>query len=71
MGLGTQMAAGVFVFTALGWWIDRRLGRGGQAFTLAGILLGFVYCGYELWKVIRRIQAEDEARRKDKGPPHA
>jgi len=50
--LGLNMAAGIVVFTGLGYLIDEKRG-GGQAFTLAGIFLGLFYCAYEVWKVIR------------------
>jgi len=58
LSFGTTFAAGMAVFTALGWWIDRKRG-GGQAFTLAGIFAGLFYGGYELWKLVRAIQDED------------
>ena len=56
MGFGLNFAAGVAVFTALGWWIDSRRG-GGQAFTLAGVFLGFAYGGYELWKLVKMLNS--------------
>lgn len=65
IAFGTQFAAGMAFFTAIGWWIDQRRAEGSQAFTLAGIFLGLFYGGYELWKLIRAIQAEDA--KKDDG----
>jgi ATP synthase protein I len=60
LSLGTTMAAGMIVFAALGWWIDKR--RGGGAFwTVCGLLLGFATGIYEAWKAIR--QLDDAGRR--------
>ncbi len=59
LGLGTQLLAGFVVFTWLGWWLDRRRG-GGSAFTLAGILMAFLYGGYEVWKLVRALNRESD-----------
>ena len=66
LAFGTQFAAGMALFSALGWWVDHRRAEGSQAFTLLGIFLGLFYGGYELWKLIRAIQAA-EANPKDSG----
>jgi hypothetical protein len=52
--LGTNLAVGMAVFAAGGYWIDQKRGGGG-AFTLAGIFLGLFYGGYEVWKLIKRL----------------
>lgn len=57
LGLGSQLTAGFVVFTWLGWWVDHRRGEG-SAYTLVGILLAFVYGGYEVWKLIRALNRE-------------
>ncbi len=57
MSLGINMGAGMAVFTYLGYYIDQKRG-GGQAFTLGGIFLGLFYCGYEVWKIVRK-QSEE------------
>lgn len=57
LGLGSQLTAGFVVFTWLGWWVDHRLG-GGSTCTLIGILLAFVYGGYEVWKLVRALNRE-------------
>lgn len=54
VGLGLQLAVGMVVFAGGGYWLDRKRG-GGVAFTLVGVALGLVYCGYECWKVVRQI----------------
>ena len=55
MGLGVQLVAGMIAFTWLGWWVDQRRG-GGSACTLAGIFLGLLYMGYEVWKLVRQVR---------------
>lgn len=51
--LGLNIAAGMFVFTVLGIWLDQK--QGSQIWTIIGIFLGLFYAGYEIWKVIRDI----------------
>ena len=61
IALGTNMAAGMAVFSFLGYWIDKwRGGSGAGPWTLAGMFLGLLYGGYEVWKVVRLL---------DKGAP--
>lgn len=57
VGFGIQFAVGMALFSWLGWKLDQRRG-GGQAFTLLGVFLGLGYGGYELWKLIRLLNAE-------------
>lgn len=58
ISLGTNLAVGMAVFASLGYFIDKRTG-GGSLFTLMGIFLGLFYGAYEVWKTIRRINAEE------------
>ena len=44
---------------------DRWLGTG-RVFTAVGIVLGFVAAGRETWRIIRRVQKEEE---REPGPP--
>ena len=60
--LGFDIAAGVGLFTALGYWLDRRRG-GGQRWTLIGLGLGVLYAGYEFWKAIRQIEEQERNRK--------
>ncbi len=60
IGLGSQLAVGMAVFAGLGYWLDHRQGGDGTAFTLSGIFLGLLYGGYEVWKVVRLLQAESK-----------
>ena len=46
------MAVGMGVFTYLGYRIGRKSGHS-QEGALAGVFLGLLYCGYEVWKQIR------------------
>ncbi len=59
--LGTNLAVGMAVFTFLGYYIDVRRGTG-HFWTLCGMVLGLIYCAYEVWKVIREINSEDKSR---------
>ena len=59
--LGTNMAVGMAVFAGLGYYADRKMG-GGIRWTLCGMFLGLFYCGYEVWKVIRELNAGSGAR---------
>ena len=54
LALGTNMAAGMALFTAIGYWIDHKRG-GGFGWTLAGMFLGLIYGVYELWKAAQAI----------------
>ncbi len=58
-----QLAVGMAVFAGGGYWLDRRRG-GGVAFTLAGIGLGLFYGGYEVWKVVRELNAKANGKSK-------
>ena len=61
--LGTNLAAGMALFSFLGYYIDRRTG-GGVRWTVAGACLGLCYGAYEVWRVVRRLNAPD-----DRDPP--
>lgn len=60
MSLGIQLAVGMVVFASLGYYADRRSG-GGTRWTLLGIFFGLFYCAYEIWKLVRIMQADDHA----------
>lgn len=63
IGLGYQMLAAMGVFVGGGWYLDHRRG-GGHLFTLIGVALAFVYGGYEVWKLVRMMNREEEERQK-------
>ena len=52
--LGLTMAVGVGVFAYLGYFIGKKFGKE-DAGVLVGIFLGLFYCGYEVWKLIKKI----------------
>jgi len=51
--LGLNMAVGMGIFTFIGYFIDQKKGSEPIG-TLVGAFLGLFYCGYEVWKIIRR-----------------
>ena len=54
LGMGFTWAGAMALFTFGGHWLDGRTG-GGVFWTVAGALLGLLYCGYELWKLWREV----------------
>ena len=53
MSLGFNMVAGMAFFSFLGYYIGQKRGEE-QVWTLGGMFLGLIYCGYEVWKIVRR-----------------
>jgi len=49
--IGLNMAVGMALFTYGGYYLDQKFG--GDTYVILGIILGLLYCGYEIWKVIR------------------
>jgi len=67
VSLGTNMASAFVLFGLMGFYIDRRRG-GGVAATLGGVLLAAAYSGYEVWKLVQRMDKEEkESRKTDTG----
>lgn len=57
--LGINIAVGMALFTFTGNWIDSKLGD--QHFwILIGMFLGLFYGGYEIWKLIRQSNNDQE-----------
>ena len=54
LSLGAQLASGIIIFVLLGYFLDQKIGKGGIIFTVLGSILGFVYCLYEAWKLIKK-----------------
>jgi F0F1-type ATP synthase assembly protein I len=52
LNLGTMLVAGMVFCTMLGVLVDRKFDTLPFG-TIGGIVLGFVYGGYEMWKEIR------------------
>ena len=59
LSLGSNMALGMLFFTFLGMGADQKF-HTEQKWTLTGIFLGLFYCGYEVWKLVRQMNKEEE-----------
>jgi hypothetical protein len=68
VSLGINLAVGMAAFTLMGQYVDRKRGSG-NAWTLCGVFLGLVYGAYEVWKVVRLLNAQGRGDRKDTGQP--
>lgn len=60
VSIGLNIAAGMVVFTCLGFFIDKKVG--GVTWTLVGVFLGLFYCGYEVWKLMRELNRQDKGK---------
>ena len=58
VAFGYTFSAGMFVFTMIGYYIDKKV-SGDGGWTLAGMFMGLGYGGYELWKRVRQISSQD------------
>lgn len=56
--LGLNFGVGMAVFSFAGYYIDQWRGKGGMVFTVCGMLAGLAYGAYEVWIVIRMLNAE-------------
>ena len=61
ISLGINIAVGMALFTFIGNWIDNKLGDG-HFWILVGMFLGLFYCGYEIWKLIRKSGHDQEEK---------
>ena len=53
--LGTNIAAGMILFTLLGYYLDYK--RGTEHFwTIGGMGMGIAYAAYEFWSTVRLLQ---------------
>ena len=52
-GMGLELAAGITVFTLVGWWLDKKWGTT-PWLLITGAALGFVGGIYNMWKQLRR-----------------
>jgi len=57
IGLGTTLAVGMAVCTMGGYWLGQRFDQL-RLGVLLGALLGLLFCGYEVWKVVRQSERE-------------
>ena len=56
--LGLNFGVGMAVFSCAGFYVDQWRGRGGMLFTVCGMLAGLGYGAYEVWMVIRVLNAQ-------------
>lgn len=66
ISLGTNFTAGMLVFTFLGIQAGKRFGHP-DAWTLAGLFLGLLYGGYEVWKIVRLTNQTEDPRDEQRG----
>ena len=59
LAFGTNFAGGMALTCYIGYRMDQHYDTG-VTWTVSGAILGLVFGGYELWKVIRWIQAREE-----------
>jgi hypothetical protein len=69
VALGTNVAVGVGILTFAGYYVDRRQGEG-YIWTMCGLGAGLLYGAYEIWKVIRMLNLENNrsSDMPEKGP---
>jgi hypothetical protein len=66
ISFGANFAAGIGVFCFIGYKVGKKTGHQ-TLFTLLGFFLGMAYGGYELWKIVRRLnQAENHGTKNNK-----
>jgi F0F1-type ATP synthase assembly protein I len=64
--LGTNIAAGMILFTLLGLYLDHK--RGTSPFwTVGGVLMGFSYAAYEFWTTLRLLRSQDQKKTEKAG----
>lgn len=54
VNLGWNMIAGVALFTFGGYFLEKKFHVAGGILT--GVMLGMVYCGYLIWKIIKNTE---------------
>ena len=64
LSLATNLAAGFLLLGLSGFYLDRKLGSS-HLWTVVGLSLGFVYGGYEVWRLVRRLDADQAGREKE------
>ncbi len=52
ISFGFNLVSGMIVFSGIGYWIDQR--KGTEYWTLIGMFVGLLYCGYEAWKLLSK-----------------
>jgi len=57
VSFGLNVTVGMILFMGGGYCLDKKIGEG-SVWTLVGIFLGFIYCIYEAWKIVREIDKD-------------
>ena len=57
--LGISIVLAIVGFAAIGIWLDKKFNTG-ILFLFTGISLAFIYIGYEIWKLIKWSEKDQE-----------
>lgn len=57
LGSAWNVIGGLLVTSLLGYAIGKKMGDEVTG-TLVGMLIGLVYCSYEVWKLVRRLNSK-------------
>ncbi|HAR67779.1 MAG TPA: hypothetical protein DCR55_16460 [Lentisphaeria bacterium] len=66
LSFGYTFTAGVLTFTFLGVWIGKKMNWPQEAGVLGGLFMGLFYGAYELWKLIRMAEQNENNDSTDK-----
>ena len=61
--MGYTIMAAICFFSFVGYQLDQKLKT--QYWTLVGVFAGFLYSGYEVWKLIQREKEQDLEEKKN------
>ena len=59
--LGYTIMAAILFFSFIGYQLDQKLKT--QYWTLVGVFVGFGYSGYEVWKLVKKLQEEENQKK--------
>ncbi len=68
LGLGWIIALYLTAFTLGGIFLDTRF-HTSPLFLLLGVLLAFISCGYEIYKVVKKLTEREEKKTKGQSGP--
>ncbi len=60
MTIGYTIMAAMFLCTFIGYKIDEKIKKGSSMFTLIGVFFGMAFSGYEVWKLVKSKENEDQ-----------
>ena len=67
LAFGTSFAAAMGLCAYGGYKLDQKLGTQDR-WVLIGVLVGFLYGGYELWKIVRLNEEQEKVETHSSGP---